>query len=431
MKAVILAAGQGVRLWPLTETRPKHLIPVGGRPIISYVIESLRKNGFSDILVIVGYRREAIQAYLGDGSRFGISVKYAVQPHIAGTADAIRQAEGYVGSEPFLAVYGDQLIFPESIKKVLAVHETYRHNTVMALATVDEPEYYGVVSIEGSRVKSIVEKPEMRNVAGNLVNAGLYVLGPQIFSAISETRKSRRGEFEITDALQLLIKDGSEVKAAIIERESWIDIGRPWDLLEANERALKECGHRIEGVVEEGVVAVPPIIVSNDAKIRTGTVLIGPIFVGEGSELGPNCRVRPCTSIGKKVGIGPFCDVKNSIIMDGAKVPHLTYIGDSVIGERCNLGAGTNIANLRLDNATVKTLVRGRAIDSGRRKFGVILGDDVRTGINSSLMPGVKVGSRSWIGPGVVLERDVQEDTTVLLKQQIIRSRKRGRETKG
>lgn len=425
MKAVVLAAGQGVRLWPLTENRPKHMIPIGGRPIISHIIESLRKNRVSDVLVIVGYKKEAIQNFLGDGGRLGLHVEYLIQPQIAGTADAIRLAEDYVGSEPFLIVYGDQLITARSVEKVLTVHETYRNDNVMALVPVDRPEYYGLVSVEGSNVKGIIEKPSARDVIGNLVNAGLYVLKPEIFSAIRDTRKSKRGELEVTDSLQSLIRHGSEVKAALIDRDSWVDIGRPWDLLEANERVLKLCEHKIDGVVEEGAKVTPPVVISENASVRTGSVVMGPLFVGEGSELGPNCRIRPYTSIGKDVRIGPSCDIKNSIIMDGTKVPHLTYVGDSVIGERCNFGAGTNVANLRLDDATVKTPIRGRIVDSGRRKLGVILGDDVKTGINASLMPGVKVGSRSWIGPGVAIGKDVPADTTVLLRQQLIQQSKK------
>jgi UDP-N-acetylglucosamine diphosphorylase/glucosamine-1-phosphate N-acetyltransferase len=422
LKAVVLAAGQGVRLWPLTENRPKHMIPIGGRPILSYIMESLRKNGVTDVLVMVGYKKEAIQNYLGDGSRFDVHVRYMIQPQIAGTADAVRLAEDYVADEPFLVVYGDQLIAARSVEKVLTVHETYRRDNVMALVPVDRPEYYGLVSVEGSNVKGIMEKPSARHVVGNLVNAGLYVLKPEVFSMIRETKKSKRGELEVTDSIQFLIRHGSEVKAALIDGDSWIDIGRPWDLLEANERILKLCEHRIDGVIEEGAKVTPPIVLSKNVRVRTGSVVMGPVFVGEGSELGPNCRIRPFTSIGKDVRVGPSCDIKNSIIMDGTKVPHLTYIGDSVIGERCNFGAGTNVANLRLDDATVKTPIRGKIIDSGRRKLGVILGDDVRTGINASLMPGVKVGSGSWIGPSVVIGKDVPSGTTILLKQQLIES---------
>ena len=424
MKAVVLAAGQGVRLWPLTENRPKHMIPIGGRPIISYVIESLRRNEITNIIVVVGYKKESIQNYLGNGGDFSLHVEYLVQPRVAGTADAVRLAEGRVGNQPFMVLNGDQLISFNSVEKVLAVHKTYPYDHVMGLVPVDRPENYGVVSVEESRVKSILEKPHARGLLGDLVNAGIYVFQTEIFSAIRRTRKSKRNEFEITDSLKSLIQLGS-VRAALIDRNSWIDIGRPWDLLEANERILKKCEHRIDGVIEEGARIVPPVIISKDARVHAGSVLIGPVFVGEGTELGPNCRIRSCTSIGKRVKIGPSCDIKNSIIMDDTKVPHLTYIGDSVIGEKCNFGAGTNVANLRLDDATVETRIRGRVVNSGRLKFGIITGDNVRTGINASLMPGVKIGSGSWIGPAVILEKDVQADSLVLVAQKLVQRKKR------
>jgi bifunctional UDP-N-acetylglucosamine pyrophosphorylase/glucosamine-1-phosphate N-acetyltransferase len=400
------------------------MIPIGGRPIISYVMESLRGNKISDIIIVVGYKKESIQDYLRDGESFSSHIEYLIQQRVAGTADAIRLAESHVENHPFLVLNGDQLIFFNSVEKVLDIHKTYPDDNVMGLVPVEHPENYGIASVEESRVKSILEKPSTKRLQGSLVNAGIYLFQPEIFSAIRMTKKSKRGEFEITDSLKSLIQRGS-VRAVLIDPDSWIDIGRPWDLLEANERILKKCEHRIDGVVEEGARIVPPVTISKGARVNAGSVLIGPVFVGEGSELGPNCRIRNCTSIGRRVRIGPCCDIKNSIIMDGTKVPHLTYIGDSVIGEECNFGAGTNVANLRLDDATIKTPIRGRVVDSERRKLGIITGDAVRTGINASLMPGVKIGSGSWIGPGVILEKDVQGDTMVLVAQKHVQRKKR------
>jgi UDP-N-acetylglucosamine diphosphorylase/glucosamine-1-phosphate N-acetyltransferase len=425
LRAVVLAAGQGVRLWPLTENRPKPMIPIAGRPIISYVTESLRKNGVTDILVVVGYKKEVVQNYLEYGKRFNLHIEYVVQPKVAGTADAVKLAEDYVGNEPFIAVYGDQLISPKSVENVLSTHQASLHDIVMGVVPVNRPEHYGAVWVEGSNVKRIVEKPHAGDNAEGLVNAGLYVLNHEIFSAARKTRKSKRGEFELTDSLQSLVAQGVQIKAALLDAESWIDIGRPWNVLEANERILKLCQNDVQGTVEKGAEITPPVIIREGARVRSGAVLIGPVIVGERSEIGPYCRIRPFTTIGTDVKIGPNCDIKNSVLMDGCKVPHLSYVGDSVIGEKCNLGAGTNVANLRFDDATVETPIRGKMVDSERRKLGVILGDDVRTGVNSSLMPGVKVGSRTWIGAGVVLDGDVPSDTTVLLRQQLIKKRKK------
>jgi len=133
--------------------------------------------------------------------------------------------------------------------------------------------------------------------------------------------------------------------------------------------------------------------------------------------VGPNCFIRPCTSIGKNARVGNACEVKNSIVMDGTHVGHLSYVGDSILCEKCNLGAGTITANLRLDDGTVKMMIKDKAVDTGRRKLGVILGDNVKTGINVLLMPGVKVGNDSWVGPNFMVEEDLPANTVAVLQQ--------------
>jgi bifunctional UDP-N-acetylglucosamine pyrophosphorylase/glucosamine-1-phosphate N-acetyltransferase len=151
--------------------------------------------------------------------------------------------------------------------------------------------------------------------------------------------------------------------------------------------------------------------------VRSGAYIEGPSLIDEESDVGPNCYIRPCTSIGKKVRIGNACEIKNSIIMDNTHIGHLSYVGDSVLGEKCNLGAGTITANYRLGSGTIKMMIKDKVVDSGRRKLGAILGDEVKTGINALLMPGVKVGNNCWVGPNVMLQRDLASETVILLKQ--------------
>jgi len=177
--------------------------------------------------------------------------------------------------------------------------------------------------------------------------------------------------------------------------------------------------HRVYGTVEDGVHLIGPITVAETARIRSGAYIEGPAFIDEGSDIGPNCYIRPCTSVGKKVRIGNACEVKNSIIMDGTHIGHLSYVGDSILCERCNLAAGTIVANLRLDNKNVKMFIKDRVVDSGRRKLGTVLGDGVKTGINALLMPGVKVGTNSWIGANFIVRRDVPANSIVMIEQEI------------
>lgn len=418
MKAVVLAAGEGVRLRPLTFTRPKHLIPIGGKPLLEHVLNALKDSGIHEVCVVVHYMADSIKGYFGDGAKVGLELNYVVQPSLRGTADAVSVAEPYVQGG-FLLVYGDLLVTSEAVRRVIRAHESEKPSATMAVVPVENPGDYGVVSLEGSHVARIVEKPRPDRVPSNLANAGVYVFSTEIFDKIRETGLSKRGELEITDSLNLMIKEGLPVLAAHISSREWLDIGRPWDLLEANRRVLSLMEPHVHGNVESGAKLVGEVTVAEEARVRSGAYVVGPVFIDKGADIGPNCYVRPHTSIGKNVHVGNACEIKNSIVMNRTRIGHLSYVGDSVIGEDCNLGAGTTVANLRFDGKNVKVMIKGKLLDSGRTKFGVVLGDNVKTGVNTSLMPGVKVGNNSWVGAGVVVYRDVPPNSFLLLKQQV------------
>jgi len=417
MKAVVLAAGEGIRLCPLTLTRPKHLIPVGGKPLLEHLLTSVKTAGLKEVLIVVHYMGEKIQSFFGDGSKLGLQIKYAFQKEMRGTADAIGTAEPFV-EDDFLLIYGDLQISPNAIKQVLNSHLKEKPTVTMAVVPVKQPKNYGIVKLDGSRVTEIFEKPT-KDAATNLANGGIYVFSTEIFQKIRQTDISSRGELEITDSLRLLLNEKQPVIAVPISGEEWLDVGRPWDLFEANERVLSQTEPVVEGEIEDGAHLIGQVSIARSSRIRSGAYIRGPVFIGEDSDIGPNCYIRPHTSIGKRVRIGNACEIKNSIILDETQIGHLSYVGDSVIGEECNLGAGTIVANYRLDGKTVKMMVKDEVVDSGRTKLGVILGDGVKTGINSVFMPGVKVGRDSWIGPNVMVYRDVPSNTRVLLKQEI------------
>ena len=417
MKAIILTAGKGTRLHPLTLTRPKHLVPVGGKPIVDHVLAALKHAGVDEAVFIVNYMAQRLQSHLGDGAKYGMKFEYAVQEHLKGTADAASFAEPFV-KDDFLLTYGDWLTTPSAIDTVLQTHEREKPTATIGVVPVENPEHYGIVEVDDSHIKRIIEKPRREEAPTNLANAGIYVLSTKIFEAIKHTKPSPRGELEITDSFTQLLDGGHKIAAAPIPSAEMLDVGLLWDLFEANHWALEKAKPRIEGSIEDGAHLIRPVTVEEGARIRSGVYIEGPAFIGKGSDVGPNCFIRPHTSIGRNVRIGNACEVKNSIIMDKTHIGHLSYVGDSIIGENCNLGAGTTIANYRFDGETVKMAVKDSILDTGRRKLGVVLGDDVKTGINASLMPGVKVGNNSWIGPGITVHRDVPPNTIVLLKQE-------------
>ena len=182
------------------------------------------------------------------------------------------------------------------------------------------------------------------------------------------------------------------------ELKSWLDLSYPWDLLAANESMLAGLEPQNLGEVESNVVLKGPVSIGRGTVVRSGAYIVGPVIIGDNCEVGPNCFIRPATAIGDGCHIGAATEVKNSIIMNGTKIPHLNYVGDCVIGEGCNLGAGTKIANLRLDKQNIAVA----GVDTGRRKLGAIIGDSVETGINASVNVGCVIGNNTFIGPGTV-----------------------------
>ena len=416
MKAVILAAGEGVRLHPITATRPKHLIKVGGTPILQHCLEALKDAGVTDAVIVTHYMGQDIRQYFGDGSQLGMKLEYVEQPSILGTANATSVAEAYVKKD-FLLIYGDLLFSSDAVSSVISLFNDEKPVAAMSVVSVDKPENYGIIQVDKDRrVKQVVEKPERGEAPSNIANAGLYAFSSEIFEEIRQIKSSVRGELELTDALSLLIKCKKTVFASEIPKEDWLDIGRPWDLLEANAWVLQRMKHKTVGDVEEGAHLIGQVTVAKTARIRSGAYIEGPSLIDEESDIGPNCYIRPHTSIGKKVRVGNAVEVKNSIIMDGTHIGHLSYVGDSILCERCNLGAGTITANYRLDSGTVKMMIKDKLVDSQRRKLGTIMGDDVKTGINALTMPGVKIGIKSWIGPNYIAHRDLASNTIALLR---------------
>jgi UDP-N-acetylglucosamine diphosphorylase / glucose-1-phosphate thymidylyltransferase / UDP-N-acetylgalactosamine diphosphorylase / glucosamine-1-phosphate N-acetyltransferase / galactosamine-1-phosphate N-acetyltransferase len=384
---------------PLTENRPKIMLPIANRPMLEHVIREVKRAGIKDITLIVGYKEDAVKGYFGDGSKFGVHIDYITQEKQMGTGHAFGMAS-QVCADRFIALNGDILIRAEHLKKLMKRAE----DAVITVKSVADARPYGVIMAEGKKVKRIVEKsPEPPT---NLANAGIYLFSPSIFEAIRETRVSPRGEIEVTDSLQLLIDAGKSVGYEPMN-DGWLDIGRPWELLIANELALKSLKGKIEGEVEPNATLKGEVSVGKGTIVRNGAYIIGPVLIGEDCDIGPNCFIRPSTSIGNKAHIGNAVEIKNSIIMDGTKVGHLSYVGDSVLGSKCNFGAGTKVANLRLDEKSIPVIVKGQKVDSGRRKLGCIMGDGVHTGIGALINVGTVIEAGAAIGPGELVKGEV------------------------
>jgi UDP-N-acetylglucosamine diphosphorylase / glucose-1-phosphate thymidylyltransferase / UDP-N-acetylgalactosamine diphosphorylase / glucosamine-1-phosphate N-acetyltransferase / galactosamine-1-phosphate N-acetyltransferase len=418
MKAVLLAAGEGVRLLPITATRPKHLIKIAGKPILQFCLEAAKNAEISEVIIVTHYMGDAIKAYFGDGEKLGLKISYVEQKAVLGTGNAASVAEPFVDDD-FVLIYGDLLFGQDAVKNVLQVYKRGETAAVMGVVPVDKPENYGIIEMdEQKHVICIVEKPAAGKAPSTLANAGIYVFSHEVFDKLKQTKPSVRREWELTDAVTFLAQEGKTILPSELSKDDWFDVGRPWDLLDANNWALKRMNHKVLGTVEQGAHLIGPVTVAESARIRSGAYIEGPVFIDEEADVGPNCYIRSGTSLGRKVRVGNACEIKNSVIMDGTHVGHLSYVGDCVFGEKCNLGAGTITANLRLDNGPIKMMVKDQVVSSGRRKLGAILGDNVKTGINSVFMPGVKVGANSWVGANFMVERDLPANAMAFLKEQ-------------
>ena len=400
MKAIILAAGEGKRMHPLTHTRPKVMLPLAAKPILEHLILEIKEAGIEEFILVIGHSCAKVRTYFDNGEKWGININYVIQRKQTGTADALRMAEGLV-DDRFLMVNGDILTQGDDIARVMA-----RDDMTMGLIEAVDTKEVGVVEVDGTKIVRIHEK--VKQPPSNLVNAGVYLLTKEIFTAISATHKSPRGEYELTDSLQLLIDGGNHLHYQMLD--SWLDLSYPWDLLDANERMMPEITPKNLGEVEKNVTLQGPVSVGKRTRIRSGSYVVGPVIIGADCDIGPNCYIRPSTTIGDGCHIGSAVELKNSVIMQDTKIPHHGYIGDSIIGEGCNFGAGTKIANQRLDKQNIEVM----GIKTGRRKLGAIVGDGVETGINSSLNAGCVVGNGTFIGPGAVVSGVILPNSRII-----------------
>ncbi|MDP7079522.1 MAG: sugar phosphate nucleotidyltransferase [Candidatus Undinarchaeales archaeon] len=413
MKAVILAAGRGTRLHPLTATRQKSMIPLAGKPILYHVLSAVKAAQISEVVLVVNEFADEIRQYFGTGERFGLSITYVDQGKCLGTAHALHMAaENTKLNDDFLLIHGD-LIFDHAVMERL---HAAKGGSVVVGAHVDNPWEYGVLTCNGSHLTEVRERPPEQEAKGCMVNAGIYLLESSFLDAVAKG-EAERHEYDIPHALNHYIEGGSRVEV-LEHRGYYRDVGRPWELLEANEFIMKKIDHRIEGELEPGVVIKGDVVIEKGTVITGTSYIKGPVYIGKNCEIGPNCFIRDNVNISDDVRIGRAVEVKNSLILNGSKAEHLAYIGDALIGAGCNFGAGTKVANLRFDDKPINVRIKGETVSSGRRKLGAILGDGVKTGVNASIMPGVKAGPNTHIGPGVIVYRDLDPNIRIFVVQE-------------
>jgi glucose-1-phosphate thymidylyltransferase len=384
MQAVILAAGEGKRVRPLTRSRPKALIPVANRPIIEYVIDALLKNGIRDIIVVVGYRKEQVIRFL---NQLEVPVEVVIQPKQLGTAHALKCAESKITGD-FLVLPGDNYIDPHSIARIAGL------SNAMLVREHPNPSNFGVVMLQDGNVTEIVEKPE--HAQSLMVSTGIYSLKKEVFSYIRAN--------DLTDAIAAMIQDGVIVKG--VPADDWQDAIFAWDLLKMNRRLLHQISPAREGVTSRQTIIQGAVHIGKGTTIGPNTVITGPVVIGNDCTIGPNCCILPNTSIGSRVTIEPFTLIGDTLIMDDTSVGSHSRIVDTIIGERCILADHTSAST-----STGLMEIEGAAILS---EFGAILGDTVVSGPFSTYRNSILGNNVTIEGQGRITSRSVPDGSTVI-----------------
>ncbi|CAG1009646.1 MAG: sugar phosphate nucleotidyltransferase [Candidatus Methanoperedens sp.] len=402
MKALILAAGEGLRCRPLTLTRSKVMLPVANRPILEYIIRSLEQNDLTEIILVVGYKKERIMDYFGNGKDFGINISYIEQEAQLGTAHAIKLAEPMV-NEKFLVLNGDNIIDGQTIRDLI---KGASGDVTLLTVTREHTTGYGVILLDKGRVSKIVEKP--RDKISRLVNTGIYMFSSSIFDEIDRTPISETGEYAITDTIQRIIDKGANV-TNITTKGTWFDAVHSWDLLKANSIMLgKFEGMNTTGSIEKGAVIIGDVDIGDNSVIRSGSYIVGPVIIGKNCNIGPNATILPSTSVGDNCTINSFTEIENSIIMNDVRIGAGSYIQNSIIGSN-------NIIGPHFISEMGKDLkIEMKGILHTADELGTVIGDNNIIGPSVLVKAGKMIATGCAIDPGVRVTKDIPPNSTVL-----------------
>jgi len=389
--AVVLAAGEGTRLRPLTHNRPKPMLPAANRPILEYVFDAL-VDTVDRIVVVVGYKHDRVQGHFGPSYR-GVDLTYVHQEKQLGSGHALLQARDVV-DEPMVVLNGDRVIDTHIVDDVVAAFESEGDPTMSVLER-PETSQYGAVTMHGDDVVELVEKPDSDEY--RLINAGIYAFSPTIFEAIAATDREA-GELALTETL-VEVMERDRIRGVRTEG-MWVDATYPWDLLAVAEEVLAR-GH-VDGEERAEGVHVDP-----DAIVHDSAVLQPPVVVGPDCEVGAGAVLGPDVALGQNVTVAANATIRRSVIDADSRVEAGSTLIDAVTGQDVFLGAGSTVPG---GPADVRV---GREVFPDQR-LGAVLADRVVAEGDASFSPGTLVGPRAHIGTGVNARGAIGEGAEVV-----------------
>jgi len=413
MKVVLLCGGIGKRMFPITED--KFLLKFLGKTLLEHQIETAKGAGMTEF-VIVGNPKNINRIAEIIADLRGIKVELALQEEPLGMADALRSASQFLGDEAIIVNPND--VFESlAYNKLLEAHRTDSATSYLLGCEVTDyfPGGYLVVD-GGGNLTRIIEKPERGKEPSNLVNLVVHLhTDPKRLLEYAESVQTDRDDvYEC--AIDAMVRDEYQVKV-VPYAGFWSPIKYPWHILplvqwflDRGQKYISPSANISEKATIEGKV-----VIADNVKVLENVVIRGPAYIGSNSVIGNNSLVRDYSHIGADCVVGYSTEVKGSYIGDRCWF-HMNYVGDSVIGDDCSFGAGTVLGNLRFDERNISVRVGDKSLDTGRNKFGVIIGNNSKTGANVSVMPGVRIGPNSIVGSQVCLTNDLEPDSFILVE---------------
>ena len=388
MKAFILAAGKGTNLNPFSATRPIPMISVGGRTIFENTLDLLRKSGINDVFVVVGHQKEKLIERIADHTNNGQNLHFIEQKKNGGIGDAVMQLKSKVSpGEYFLLIYGDTITAENIISKTQQSFHSFKC-PVASICLPTSNEMFGNVFLNAHmKITQIIEKPK-KNDLGNYVLSGVFILPGSFFDVLAKNQNS------MEKALKKMVADDS-LMASMWEDE-WLDIVYPWEIITANRMIMdswQQSSIAKSAVLEANVTIQGVVRIEEDVVIKAGAVLEGPCSIGKGTYVGNNSLIRSYTSLGSQCSVGYGVELKNCIIHDQSKIGRLSFIGDSVLGENVDFGAGSMTVNRGLDWKPIVVRNGAKSLNTGRIKMGAFVGDNAVIGAGNTLPPGIVVSA--------------------------------------
>lgn len=415
MKAVFLCGGIGKRMHPITED--KFLLKFLGKTLLEHQIETVKRAGINDFVVICNrFNEEKVKSYCNP---LKLKIEFAVQEEPRGMADALISAKHLLDGE-ILVINANDYCDVGAYEKIL--NEDKKNVDSIILGYKVSSYFPGgyLRTNERNELIEIVEKPGEGNEPSDMINIVIHYHkdAKRLIENFEKTESENDDVYE--RAMSKMVGDGCKIKV-IPFSGTWIPFKYPWHAFDLVKYFLDNMEARISRTAKISPTATieGKVIIEDNVKVFEGASIKGPCYIGKNSVVGTNVLIWNYSQIGDYSVVGCSTEVKHSWIGDNCWF-HSNYIGDSVIANSCFFGAGSVTANFRFDEKTVKVNVADKRIDTGLDKFGAIIGDNCKTGINVSIMPGVKVGPNSVVGPGVVLDEDLESNKIISVKQQYL-----------